>query len=323
MGRDRWREFASKNVYADVWNVGIVRAPIETFLDPGFRPAIQWLPALPRGAFRADPFGLMRAGRLTVLCEHFEYREDRGWIVALGPGVPGDQNQARVAIAPPFHVSYPYLIEHEGQILCIPETHQAREIALYRADEFPTRWTKVATLLDGVPALDATVFRHGDRWWLTCTMQGATERSHLFLYHAPDLLGPWTAHVANPVKIDVRSARPGGTPFAHQGTLYRPAQDSSRTYGGCVVINRVIALTADRFEEESVAVVGPFPESPYPDGVHTLSAAGAVTLLDAKRVVLLPNAIGLGGFRPYLRQRIRHLFRVQTRDTDVVRGSCQ
>lgn len=303
--RNRWRGFAERNLYADVWNVGLVRAPIERFLEPGYRPPVEWLPAPGPGTFRADPFGLDRDGRATVLYETFDYRHDIGRIAALELG-PGDGPEIPVAIGPPLHLSYPYVFEVAGDILCIPETYQAREVALYRADEFPGRWSKVATLLRGVPALDATVFRHGERWWLTCTMQGPTERSHLHLYHAPDLLGPWTPHGANPVKVDIRSGRPAGTPFVHGGALYRPAQDASSTYGGRVVINRVRVLTPAEFEEEPAAAVGPFADSPYPDGLHTLAAVGGWTLLDAKRVVLMTDRAVRAGLRPWARQRVRH-----------------
>jgi len=306
MARNRWRQFAERNLYADFWNVGIVRAPIERFLEPGFRPAVEWLPAPRSGTFRADPFGLARGGRATVLYEEFDYRHDVGSIATCELGDRAARTATQVAIGPPVHRSYPYLFELDGEVLCVPETYQAREVGLYRADEFPAHWSKVATLIGGVPALDATVFRYAERWWLACAVQGPTERSHLHLYHAPDLLGPWTPHLANPVKIDIRSGRPGGTPFVHGGSLYRPAQDSSTTYGGRVVINRVRVLTLSEFDEEPVALVEPFADSPYPDGLHTLSAVGDITLIDAKRVVGLTHSAVRAGLRPWLRQRVRH-----------------
>jgi hypothetical protein len=311
--RTRWRQFADRNLYADVWNVGVVRAPIERFLEPGYRPTVEWFPAPRAGTFRADPFGLTRNGRITVLFEEFDYREDLGRIAALELGKSAGYSSGAVTIGPPVHLSYPYVFELVGEVLCVPETYQAGEVGLYRADEFPTRWSKVATLIGGVPALDATVFKHGDRWWLACAMQGPTERSHLHLYHAPDLLGPWTPHLGNPVKVDIGSGRPGGTPFVHAGVLYRPAQDASGTYGGRVVINRVTRLTPVEFDEEPAAVVGPLLDSPYPDGLHTLSAAGGITLVDAKRVVLMTNPAVRAGLRPWLKQRLRHALTLATR----------
>jgi hypothetical protein len=92
------------------------------------------------------------------------------------------------------------------------------------------------------------------------------------------------------VKEDIRSSRPAGTPFFHEGELIRPAQDCSKTYGGRIVLNRVTRLTPTKFEEQQVAVVDPLTDSPYPNGIHTLSAVGNFTMLDAKRLVFDRNA---------------------------------
>jgi hypothetical protein len=98
------------------------------------------------------------------------------------------------------------------------------------------------------------------------------------------------AHRLDPVKIDARSARPGGTPFVVDGILYRPAQDSSRRYGGRLAVNRVETLTPDRFVEQVAATIN--PSSRYPDGLHTLSAVGQRTLIDGNARHFIPDALG-------------------------------
>jgi hypothetical protein len=277
------------------WNVALVDAPIASFLSPAAARPIAWFDPPQREGFLADPFGLQRGDRLTVLCEQLLFADGIGTIASAQPGEGETPDRSivprmdAVAIGPPVHLSYPYLIEHDGEIFCVPETHQAREVALYRAESFPERWTKVCTLLDDVAAADSTIFRHGEHWWLACVDEDRGSPTDLFLWHAPQLRGPWTPHRANPVKSDVRSSRPAGTPFWHEGSLYRPAQDCSRTYGGRVAINRVLQLTPERFAEQPVAWVEPDPDGPYPDGLHTLSAVGERTLLDGKRTVFAPQ----------------------------------
>ena len=114
----------------------------------------------------------------------------------------------------------------------------------------------------------------------------------LFIFHSYELHGPWEPHAVNPVKCDLRSSRPGGTPFmGEDGALYRPAQDCSRVYGGAVVINRVTRLTPDEFQEEAAAHLRADRAGPCPDGLHTLSAAGNLTLIDGKRHELVPLAV--------------------------------
>ncbi len=57
------------------------------------------------------------------------------------------------------------------------------------------------------------------------------------------------------------------------------------------MINRVLRLTPTEFKEEPAAAVEPFSVSPFPDGIHTLSAVGEITLIDSKRHRFDPSAI--------------------------------
>ena len=173
----------------------------------------------------------------------------------------------------------------------MPETADANEVALFRAVDFPHRWSKIAVLVEKLAGVDPTVFSHDGRWWLACTRKGAYEDVELWMWYAPDLLGPWTAHACNPVKTDVRGARPGGPPFVHEGILYRPAQDCSRTYGGRISIQRVIRLTPTEFAEEPVTVLEASPRSPFPDGPHTLTPVGDMVLVDGRRTVFVWPAL--------------------------------
>jgi hypothetical protein len=273
----------------DQWNVGRLDRPISSFLHPVPMGPIQWLKTPSRFEFRADPFGTWRDGRLTILYEHFSYRNNRGTIAAIDPGNDASGAPVQIGPQPAVHLSYPYLIEVEGRLLCVPESHEAAEIGLYAIERFPDRWVKIANLLQGIPIVDATIFRHEGTWWLAGsepTAKGTTCELHL--WHAPAITGPWYPHATNPVKTDIRSARPGGTPFHVDGVLYRPAQDCSRTYGGRVVINRVVTLTPTAFHETPAATVEPDPAGPYPAGLHTLSRVGDITLIDAKRAIFSP-----------------------------------
>jgi len=273
----------------DVWNIGIVDAPIHTFLTPGARPSVRWLPEPPRGSFLADPFMVETDDGPMILAEAFSYATGKGYIAALAARPDGSFGPPTSVIAEPVHMSYPYIIQYEGHIYCIPETGTARDVHCYEATDFPHRWEWRATLIEGFAALDATLFRHESRWWLLCSEQDGTPGTTLHAWYAADPLGPWTPHAANPVKRDLRSSRPAGTPFVHDGQLYRPAQDSTHTYGGAVVINRVLRLTPTEFAEESVTTVAPYADGPYRYGLHTLSACGQRTVIDSKRHRFIPH----------------------------------
>jgi hypothetical protein len=163
-------------------------------------------------------------------------------------------------------------------------------VFLYALDD-AGRWTEEATLIEGIAVLDPTVVRHDGRWWMFGTDSEVDPEGKLFLWSAPELLGPWEPHPANPVKADIRSGRPAGTPFVVDGELYRPAQDSSLGYGSAVVICRVTRLTREEFAEVPVARFAPPPGDPYARGRHTLAGAGGLTAVDGKRAVFAPRLV--------------------------------
>jgi hypothetical protein len=282
----------------DQWNVGRIDRPIASFLQQDAAPDVHWLKTPRRSEYFADPFGAWRGDRLTILYEHFSYRSNRGTIAAIecaqnaGPQNVAGQNVSvavRIGPQPAVHLSYPYLFEAGNRLLCVPESYEAAEVGLYELERFPDRWIKVANLLEASLVVDATLFEHEGRWWLAGsepTHKGAS--CELNLWYATTPSGPWHPHAGNPVKIDVRSARPGGTPFYADGVLYRPAQDCTKTYGDRIIINRVVTLTTTAFREVPAATVEPDPDGPYPAGLHTLSGAGNSTLIDAKRIIFSP-----------------------------------
>lgn len=66
------------------------------------------------------------------------------------------------------------------------------------------------TLLSGRAAIDPTLWRAHDRWWLSCTFRDDGPDSRLHLFHSAQVRGPWMPHRLNPVKDDFGSARPAG-----------------------------------------------------------------------------------------------------------------
>lgn len=277
----------------DQWAVGLIDQPIHTLLNAGAKsttcPSARWIPNKRRGTFIADPFGIHSGQTLTILAEELDDRDPRGRIVALDWPDAGEPGPVRTVIDRTFHLSYPYLLQLGGSIYCIPEAADSGSIQILRAASFPDRWEPFATIATGVPAIDTTVFWHEQRWWALAALKSRPTELKLHAWHANSLEGPWHPHAANPLKSDVRSTRPAGTPFHHAGILYRPAQDCSATYGGAVVLNRVETLTPTRFAEFPETVIRPDPRSGFPNGLHTISAVGSRTLVDAKRTIFIPG----------------------------------
>ncbi|WP_191059613.1 glucosamine inositolphosphorylceramide transferase family protein [Geminicoccus harenae] len=268
-----------REAWEEQWRVGVLdQTPEQLVAGPDAR-RITWLPARPLG-YHADPFG--QAGIVgqteLVLAEAYDFRERLGYLVAIDR-----DGSERIVLREPFHLSYPQLVEHDGQTWLLPEAKAAGLVRLYRGDPFPERFVPGPVLIEGLAAADPTLFRDSQGFWLFAGDGAAQDETNLVLYHAPALLGPWTPHPMNPIKVDLGSARPAGPLFRAGGRLWRPAQDCRATYGGAIVLNEVLTLTPDLYLERPGPVLQPDPSGPCPHGLHTLTPFGQGFLVDGKR----------------------------------------
>jgi hypothetical protein len=269
--------------HVEIWNVGFAGASVEQILHEARvdAPGVIWCKPHKPGHFIADPFPYVHQGRPRVLVE--DYDQVKGRICSIDPANGHAALELAVDFDLPFHLSYPCIFEEEGQTFCIPEAYQSKRASLYRRTE--QGWSLVRHLIEGLPIIDPTLFKHEGRYWLLFTLQndGAWGNQKLYAYHAPSLAAPWEPHPFNPVKCDIGATRPAGNVFSANGRLFRPSQDCSTTYGSAVVINEILALSPTAFEEREAARIEPIAGGPYPDGLHTLNAMGAHSVFDSKK----------------------------------------
>jgi len=191
-----------------------------------------------------------------------------------------------------YHLSYPHVFTHEGELFMIPETHQARSVDLYRCTRFPDQWEFVAHLLSGNALVDATVVKRPEGWFLfaagSFTGTGSLNEE-LYLFHSPELTSEdWQPHPQNPDVADPRWARGAGRIFEEDGRLYRPAQDCLMGYGKSVVLREITVLTADAFQERTVARIEP-DRARKQTALHTWNRSEEWLFTDAKQWRLYPR----------------------------------
>jgi hypothetical protein len=282
--KNRVRDYLRETFYPVEWNVGRVKETPSDFIGRDVRADVTYLYPRRNGRFVADPCVFTRGSQTYVFCEEYQYENSRGSIIGSELSANG-ASSPQLAIVEPYHLSYPQVFELNGEVFCVPESNVAMKTFLYRAIEFPYRWQRVHTLLEGFGAADCTIVQFNKKWWLFCTSSEMLRRGHnavLYIWHADDLFGTWTPHLRNPVKIDARSARPAGPLFTYQSRLFRPAQDCSREYGELIRINRIDVLTETDFKE---TVVGAIRSPAGAFGIHTISAAGEWCVVDVGRYV--------------------------------------
>lgn len=246
----------------------------------------------PKGGFWADPFPIQVRGRNYIFFEELLAGADKAHICVIEVDREGRASAPLKVLERPYHLSYPFLIEEDGQLYMIPETAGNNTVEIYRCVEFPTKWKLERVLMNGVFCADATLHRDGDKWWMfaNAATAGSDINDELHLFSADELLGDWTPHRRNPVKSDVRGSRPAGRLFRSGNRLYRPGQIGAPLYGSGIAINRVTRLTQDEYlEEEDRRIVPPANSargqapSEAVLGIHTINRAGDLSVTDTFR----------------------------------------
>ncbi len=254
----------------------------------------------PADRFWADPFPVVRDGKRYLFFEEFPHASGKGHIAVIELEDGRRDYEPTTVLARDYHLAYPFVFMWEGEYFMLPDSGADRGIDLYRCLEFPHRWTHEARLLDGLYAVDPTLVQIGERWWLFASVSSGgtppTDELHLFWAESP--LGPWTPHKANPVKSDVRSARPAGRLFRWRGDLYRPAQDCSSAYGRALSFQKVVRLDVDGYAEVEIATIQP-DWAPHLTRTHTYNVSDGLIAIDGA----VERPLFLAGMREKIRAR--------------------
>ncbi|MFN0187742.1 MAG: hypothetical protein ACKVQV_03495 [Bacteroidia bacterium] len=281
LNQNKFKHRIRQLFYNDKWNIGIIDAPIEEVaLQKGKNWEVKWFEEANESQFNADPFGCEIDGNQLVFFEN--YVDEKGNISSK---INNDEIKLQLDL--PVHLSYPYTLFHEGRWYCLPEKSTSNKLELFQIHPTTHRLEDPIEILTDFKAVDPSLILLDDKWYLFCTDasdKGADVRLHIFI--ADSLTGPYLPHQKNPVKTDIASARCGGKIFVHNRFLYRPSQDSSKTYGGEIVINRIDLLSENDFSETEVNRISPAHlQGKYSKGCHTISSLGNRTLVDGKREI--------------------------------------
>jgi hypothetical protein len=281
LGRRAVRRLARKAIAYPEWRVGY-----RQMRDDGVAERLVWPHAgygwiaNPPGCYLADPILHVRDGVPNLFVEVYDEAAGRAHLGVIAIDADGRASPVRTVLKRPYHLSYPYVFERDGETWMIPETMQARTVELYRAVDYPDRWDLEQVLLTDVELSDVTLADHGElSWMFAAATHGGSCWDALDLYMAEHWRGPYRPHRLNPVLVDARAARPAGPMLSRDGGLLRPAQDCTRGYGSGLALCRVDRLDPDGYAQTPLVRLGPPLQGD--SGVHTLTVAGGFEAIDA------------------------------------------
>ena len=217
-------------------------------------------------SFWADPFLTARDGATWIFFEDLTFSQNRGLISCVRL-IEDSFYSFQTVLDRPYHLSYPFLFEHGGDLYMLPETRQNGTVELWKCVEFPGKWELTRTIFENISAVDGTILEHDGRWWLFTNIDrsglGRANRGvdydELFIYHTDDPInGTWQPHAANPIVTDARWGRMGGAFMrTSSGRLLRCAQIGGLEYGSGLAFLEVKRLSESAFEERPVESVYP------------------------------------------------------------------
>lgn len=232
------------------------------------------------GRYFADPFPISINGRTFLFVEEFPFSTGRGLISMCEIGDNGQLSTPAPILETPFHLSYPQVFTHDDHVWMLPEASASGGVDLYRANRFPDRWQHHVRLIDE-PLHDATIYCDGTRWWIFAATRFMHSSSwcSLKVFFADELLGPWQPLSGTPLKVDARTARPGGSLMQTTDALWRPAQNCDAGYGHALSWCRVDALTPSHFTEAAAGSLS-FAPGNRCLGPHTWTSDGTIDTVD-------------------------------------------
>lgn len=258
-----------------VWGIGWRFDTTMSLLDKG-EAAFRVLTGDSDG-YLADPFPFRHQGQDFIFVEKYLYSKGRGCIAVVTANRNGITGAPRIVLEEPHHLSYPFVFERDGQVWMIPESGAARNVCLYRAVEFPYRWTREACLIEDIEGYDTTPLCHEGRLWFFVSprLWRSSSWDILSIYSAETLTGHWTPHTVNPVLIDATLSRPAGAFIRRGQRTLRPVQDCARGYGNAVTFCQIDALSKSEFVQTPVGRIrsGAF-------GCHTYNRHASLEVID-------------------------------------------
>lgn len=270
----------SKRVYAllfsEKWNIGLVQQSAANFIHSKKLAQVRWLKQ-DNAEFSADPFVSIIDDEPVIYYEYLGEYAAKGELY-LVKNFDFSRKQKITGLHPAdIHYSYPYLVEDNGKLFCVPESSAANEVALYQIQKTnPANFTNKITLLQGSKFVDSSLIHYQGLYWIFTNIKD--KPGELLIYYADSISGPYRPHVLNPIKANEKTSRGGGKMFVVDGVLYRPTQNHSRTYGGSIVINKIKTLSPEKYEDEQVFEI--HPRRPYNRGLHNISIRENLIVVD-------------------------------------------
>ena len=257
-------------LYPQNWNIGFVNQSVEDLIEKQKLEHIRWMKHSYRDRWFADPFIYkVTEEEIIVFVEECQISDNpKGILCELHVDKKSMRLRDRyVLLELDTHLSYPAIIEKDGVTYVYPENGASGSLKMYKYDEQSHRLVEPTCILNEAVADSTIIFNDNDgRYYLIAT-QFDNSQQEAFLYRSGELSGLYLRLSDNPVQLSTLCSRPAGN-WVIANSLYRPAQDCSKRYGGAISMMKVDSL--ERFNENRIFTISP-KSYRYNRGIHTIN----------------------------------------------------
>lgn len=206
--------------------------------------------------YQADSFLFVKDETLYLFYE-LQHWDDPGVIAMVKTCDLKEWTEPVVVLRQPFHLSFPYVFEHQGRVYMIPESQESDAIHLFQADNAGlTSFSRVRTLLHQERTAGMNFnFNDSHVYWKDglCYLFTSFQKDWMYyqeLYTTDDLLkGEFRRHPQSPICVSNEFGRNGGSLIDFGGKLLRVTQDCHADYGANVSLMEVLRLSPTAYEE--------------------------------------------------------------------------
>lgn len=198
------------------------------------------------GYYWADPFLYTKNNKHYLFYELYDY--SKGVIACSEINEDLTLSDSVIVLERPYHISYPFLFEDNGELYMIPETGKNQSIELYKCLSFPNIWSLETVLVSNIIAGDTNIFKDENYYWMFTTAQPSLN-DNLVIYVSDNLHSNWQ----KVAETYIRDSRSAGNIFKYKDQLIRPVQSGKNGYGSGIIFKSLdLNITKGLYDENII-----------------------------------------------------------------------
>lgn len=226
----------------------------------------------------ADPFILdVTPDRIILLVEEYRDVDKIGMITKLVIDRKSNKLlEDKIILKLDSHLSFPAILRKDDKVYLYPENNLGGGLFLYEYDITTDKLVRKNTL--SIERLvDAYYSEEFGRCLLFATKEPLANKNILEVYESNSFMENFI--FCESIFFPENIARNAGSWFSYKGMVYRPAQESNKTYGHAISFQRV-KPNNDTFIFDEVSRLHA-PKGAF--GIHTFNMYGDIKVVDVKK----------------------------------------